>query len=330
MEPTMNRFRQTCAVISLLTMTAQSTGAADLVRLMAPPPGAHVALRAPPPQRAPGNAPAPRPAPEAGPAWSESAAVVGAYVADGLRALWAMHANPVPLPGAGPRPETAALEAEPAAPTVVEAPASVDRIMIVGGTGVIGAYGELDVASHVHHKPQVYQERFTGYWSAGEGVSVRVDYLEPLGINKGDASGFTLLFKDHPTRRVESRGGVPPLLRREHPIYFAGDEVTVELTLRNDTGRFLKDVIVQTGQEGLMLDGSAGPKLDAGRFEAPRDLAPGESKTLRWTIKMGRVGAASGVNFEQTAVRVMGPADDGKYRDLLNVHQAGIVDPPSL
>ena len=120
------------------------------------------------------------------------------------------------------------------------------------------------------------------------------------------------------------------MLRREHPIYFAGDVVTVELTVRNDTGRTLKDVLVQSTHEGLMLDGSQGPKLGETHYAAPVDLAPGESKTMRWKITMGRANAVAGVNFDQTAVRVVGPDERGKHKELLNVHQAGIVDPPSF
>ena len=318
----MRPFRRTLAVISLLAFTAQTTGAADIARLMTPA-GAHVVLRAPPPNRPAPSEPV-KPADE-GPSWLDR--IVG-----GAKALWEMHrsAPTMTVIIADPYRPLDATTAISAAPPVVEASPAVDRMLIVGGSGVIGAFGELDPSVLPRLRSTPYAERFTGFWSAGASVSVRVDYLEPWGVNKADAEGFTLLFKNHSPRRILSRGPVPPLLRREHPIYFAGDVVTVELTLRNDTGRTLKDVLVQSTHEGLMLDGSQGPKLGETHYAAPVDLAPGESKTMRWKITMGRANAVAGVNFDQTAVRVVGPGEDGKHKELLNVHQAGIVDPPSL
>lgn len=337
----MNDLRKAVAVLSLLPFLAQTIGAAEIAGLMGP--AAARAAMAPPPGRfAPPRQAAPKPAHvPAGPSLSRrvadrfvSALAAGSALLD--RALeshfsgapaWnapAPDLAPAPLP-----PEPAALAAAGSAVETASPAAPVaDRILIAGGSGIIGAYGELEspLSSVLPLRFSAYKDRFVGFWSRGEGVSLRVDYLRPWGINKADAEGFTMLFKGRSPHRISAPGGVPPLLRREHPVYFAGDEVTVELTLRNDGAAPLKGLVVQTRQEGLMLDGSAGPTLDPGSRLPVAELAPGAEARLRWTIRMSRRGTAA-VNFEQTAVRVTGTGDDAKT--YANIHQAGIVDPPA-
>ncbi len=329
----MRQLRRAVAVLSILALSAQATGAAEIAGLMGPA-AARMALMPPPGRFAPAPAAAPKPAaPPADRSWSRDAAAVGAWLGGLFQAALDAHFGPAPLapaPLAAPAfpDEPAYLSALPTAPPPHARP--VDRMLIRGGTGVIGAYGQMDSFVSVHRRVLVpYKDRFTGYWSRGDGLSARVDYLAPWGINRADATGFTMLFPGQDPHRIDAPGGVPPLLRREHPIYFAGDTVTVELTLRNDGSTPLRGLFVESAQEGLMLNGGAGPKLDAGSTTSVPELAPGATATVRWTIAMSRRGTAA-VNFEQTAVRVTGGAgEDGKDKVYLNVHQAGIVDPPS-
>lgn len=328
----MNIPRRAAASLFLLPFLVQSTGAADIARLMGPAAASRAVLLPPPGRHALPPSAAPRPAPGR---WSADARAVGAWAYERVLEAFAPPAPPparlLPRPSTLPSlpPEPVAVAAGGAAVSVESAaPAGpfADRILIRGGSGVIGAYGELEspFSEVLPMRFSAYTPRFTGFWSRGDGVSLRVDYLRPWGVNKADAEGFTLLFKGRSPHRIRAPGGVPPLLRREHPVYFAGDVVTVELTLRNDGAAPLRGLSVLTRQEGLMLDGSAGPALDRGSTLEAAELAPGAELTLRWTITMSRRGTAA-VNFEQTAVKVVG--EDGKV--YANVNQAGIVDPPA-
>lgn len=351
----MNDLRKAVAVLSLLPFLAQTIGAAEIAGLMGP--AAARAAMAPPPGRfAPPRQAAPKPAPvpsgpslirragdrfvsalaagsalldrameshfSGAPAWNAPAPVASPVQSDERMRFSAL--APAPLP---PEPAAAAA-AGSAVEAVSPAAPAADRIFIAGGSGIIGAYGELEspLSEVLPLRFSAYKDRFVGFWSRGEGVSLRVDYLRPWGINKADAEGFTMLFKGRSPHRIAAPGGVPPLLRREHPVYFAGDEVTLELTLRNDGAAPLSGLVVHARQEGLMLDGSAGPALDEGQRLPVAELAPGAELRLRWTIRMSRRGTAA-VNFEQTAVRVTGTGDDAKT--YANIHQAGIVDPPA-
>ncbi|MDX6769000.1 MAG: hypothetical protein SF051_05670 [Elusimicrobiota bacterium] len=323
----MRHSRRVVAVACLLALSAQATGAAEIAGMMGP--AARAALTPPPGRFAPAPAAAPKPtAPRKASTWSRDAAAVAAWLAQRLDEALAAHRSPAPAA----RDAVAVPPPEEALPPLEPAPSGrpVDRILIAGGSGVIGAYGEMEAFAAVTRRPLVpYKDRFTGFWSRGDGLSVRVDYLAPWGINRADATGFTMLFPGRAPHRIAATGGVPPVLRREHPIYFAGDAVTVELTLRNDGAAPLRGLFVEAAQEGLMLDGSAGPRLDAGHAAAAPELAPGETATMRWTIMMSRRGTAA-VNFEQTAVRVTGgTGEDGKEKVFVDAHQAGIVDPPS-
>lgn len=262
-------------------------------------------------------------------AQSTGAAGLGAFAGPAGRFL-APRAASGPPPAAPPAapPEQSAAPLEAAwTPPLEEPPPAADRILIAGGSGVVGAYGELEAPASPARRPPAYSARFEGYWTRGEGVSVRVDYLRPWGLNRADAAGYTLLFRGLSPRRLEAEEPVPPVLRREHPIYFAGDEVEIELTLRNDGARPLRGLLVETRQEGVTEDGSAGPPLGARRRLEAGALAPGASATLRWRTRMSGRGRG-GINFEQTAVRVSGEGEDGKLKLYLDAAQAGIVDPP--
>lgn len=312
--------RAAAAVVTLLPFLSQATGAAEIGAL------AGRAVLAPPPGRfAPRPSPGPAPIPAPGRRWLEDLRAVASW---GAQALAPAGERPEPAAftaaAPAPRPPEPALALEPAPP----APPPADRILIAGGSGVIGAFGELESFSLVAPaRLAVYRERFTGFWSKGNGLSVRVDYLRPWGINRADAEGFTLLLKGRSPHRIQARRAVPPLLRREHPIYFPGEDITLEMTLRNDGTQPLRALVVEAWQEGLTLDGGPGPRLDEARRVLPPELAPGAEVRVRWTARISRRNG-SDVCFEQTAVRVTG-GDGEKGKVYLDVHQAGIVDPPS-
>lgn len=328
MEPTMKR-----AILALIlsSFCAQATGAAEIGgwsaavgrAVLTPPPGAFAPRAA---------RPAPAPMPAAAPSrWMRDLRVVSTWA---LETASAALREPLPaptrtLPRAFSRSEERVAEAAPR-PIAAE---NGDRIIILGGQGVIGAYGELDFGSIVDSsaKLEPYMARSNGYWSKGRGVSVKVEYLNPLGVNKADAEGFTLLFKGQSPRRLTAEGGVPPLLRREHPVYFIGDTVTVEAIIRNEGTAPLRGLLLETAQEGLMLDGSAGPVMATGRStQALEEIPPGGEARARWTFIVSRRETRAPVSFEQTAVKVTGGlGEDGKAKVYADVHQAGIVDPPS-
>lgn len=308
---------------------SQSVGAADfapaLMRgAMLPPPG----RMAPPPStvfRAPA---APKPA---GEPWLASARVVAEWAR--RRVLEAL--EPV---SEAPSPEALAALAriartEAVAVAALPAPEPpIDRMLIaMEGRRLLAAGLAAQISSLLPYRSELkpMRPRFTGDW-VGEGpVKVRVDYLNPLGMTEGEAKGFRVRLSDGYSRLIPNRGAIPAQLMRELPLYFAGDVVTVEISLRNDGREPLSGLSVFAQQEDFEASGAAGRPSSAALEKALGSLAPGQTAVVSWRVRLSSE-TRSAVNFEQTHVRVLSKDPAGAEKVLLDKNQAGIVDPPGL
>jgi hypothetical protein len=161
-------------------------------------------------------------------------------------------------------------------------------------------------------------------WLEQNGLRARVSYLHSHGVVTGDAGGFTAAFADGTTRRAPN-AAMPRAYLREFPIYFHGQEVEIELTVENRTGRTLRDVRLEAVQETFRTVGGEGMRL-APPVDVPvaAVLAPGARATARWRAPLQGPGQQA-VNLEQTHVRL---TSDGRAAPLLDAPQAGVIDPP--
>lgn len=304
---------------------AQSVGAADLAPALMrgaimPPPG----LMAPLPPAAVlrvAAKPVPKPA---GESWIASARIVSAWAY--RRALEKLEpAEEAPSPealaayGRIARTEAIVMASAPAP----EPPA--DRMLIsMEGRRLLAAGLAAQISSLLPYRTELkpMRPRFDGEW-VGEGpVKARVDYINPLGMTSGEAKGFRVRMADGFSRLIPNRGTIPAQLMRELPLYFAGDLIEVEIAVRNDSTEPMNGVTVNAVQEDFEASGVAGAPSSAPFTASIERLAPGETATLKWRLRLSTSGAAA-VNFEQTHVSVK---SGGKT--LLDQAQAGIVDPP--
>jgi len=314
----------------------QSTGAADLPPMLArgmmlPPPG----RMAPFPVHGQAR-PAPLPAKVVKPTgepWIRSAAVVMRWVTEQLTAP-----TPAPVVEAAPAPEalrafSSAARNEVAAMASLPAPEPpADRMLIaMEGRRVIASGLAAQLASILQYRSDLkpLRPRFIGEWVGKGPMRARVDYLNPLGITQGEAKGFRVRLSDGYERLLPHHGLIPDSLQRELPLYFAGDSVDVEVTIRNTGSTAMRNLSLVAVQEDHTASGEAGPALTSPVVNGVASLAPGESAVLRWRIKLSS-GGREAVNFEQTHLRVLGKYPAGGEKVLLDEAQAGIVDPPGL
>jgi len=327
-------FRSVLSAALCAAFFAQSTGAADLAPIFArgmmlPPPGRMAPMPLPRPAQ---------PAPEkvvkpAGEPWLVSAKVVAAWVTQRLTEL-----DQTFQPASLPEPE--ALEAfSNAAATEVAAMASMpapeppaDRMLIsMEGRRVLASGLAAQIASILQYRTELkpLRPRFVGEWVGKGQARARVDYMNPVGITRGEAKGFRVILSDGYERLLPTRKDIPNSLMRELPLYFAGDSVDVEVTILNTGSTPLTDLSVASVQEEHTASGEAGTPVGGSVMKSVASIAPGATAVLRWRIKLGSV-AREAVNFEQTHLKVLGKDPAGGQKVLLDETQAGIVDPPSL
>ena len=312
----------------------QSTGAADLAPvfargMMLPPPGAMGGA-----SRLPINGSTLRPTlavpvKPAGEPWLASAVIVARWVTERLTAPAAATAMPTPKAlaafSSAATNELSALASIPAP----EPPA--DRMLIaMEGRRLVASGIAAQVASllQTRRELQPLRPRFVGEWvGKGGAVQVRVDYLKPLGITRGEAKGYRVTLSDGYERLFPNRGALPEALMRELPLYFAGDSVDVEVTILNTGSTPLSNLSVSAVQEEFTASGEAGAPVTSPVLSGVANLAPGATSVLRWRVKLSSDGREA-VNFEQTHLRVSGKDETGSDKVLLDAPQAGIVDPP--
>lgn len=326
--------RSALSAVLCAAFFAQSTGAADLAPMFArgmmlPPPGRMAPMPMPRPAQ---------PAPEktvkpAGEPWLVSAKVVAAWVTERLAEL-----DRTFQPASLPEPE--ALEAfSNAAATEVAAVASLpapeppaDRMLIsMEGRRVLASGLAAQLASILQYRTELtpLRPRFVGEWVGKGPVRARVDYLNPIGITRGEAKGFRVILSDGFERLLPNKRPIPNSLMRELPLYFAGDSVDVEVTILNTGSTPLTDLDIASLQEEHTATGEAGTPIGPTISKSVASIAPGATAVLRWRIKLSAI-AREAVNFEQTHLKVLGKDPAGGQKVLLDETQAGIVDPPSL
>lgn len=300
---------------------AQSTGAADLAPMFArgmmlPPPGRMAPMPMPrPAQPAPAKTVKP-----AGEPWLVSAAVVARYISERWTEAVAADAA-----ASLPEPEVAAVASLPSP----EPPA--DRMLIsMEGRRVLASGLAAQLASILQYRTEFkpLRPRFVGEWVGKGQARARVDYMNPLGVTRGEAKGFRVILSDGFERLLPNRNPIPNSLMRELPLYFAGDSVDVEVTILNTGSTPLTDLTIASVQEEHTASGEAGTPIGGSVFKSVASIAPGATAVLRWRIKLGAI-AREAVNFEQTHLTVLREGPTGSSV-LLDETQAGIVDPPSL
>ncbi len=314
----------------------QSTGAADLAPMLArgmmlPPPGR---LAASPPIKIDTIARVPvKSVKPAGEPWLASAIIVANWVTERLSSP---AATPIAAAEAMPTPEelssySAAANNELAAIASLPAPEPPsDRMLIsMEGRRVIASGLAAQLASLLQYRTELkpLRPRFVGEWVGNGQVRARVDYLNPLGVTRGEAKGFRVTLSDGYERLLPSRGAIPNALMRELPLYFAGDSVDVEVTVLNTGSTPLTGLSVVSVQEEFQASGEPGAPMTSPVINGVASIAPGATAVLRWRIKLSTI-ARDAVNFEQTHLRVLGKDPAGGEKVLLDQAQAGIVDPP--
>jgi hypothetical protein len=319
-------------------LSAQSTGAASLpIALMTP------RAAFPPPSARFAAFPAPRPAPAAAskaPArasWLESARIVSDFVLERIQ----QELNPAPadesysepiapaVAGAIP-PEIAPADGAVITPLSPGVNSPSDRMMVVMEAGrsvaavLDGREQDFSAAPPAVSGPAPVLAPFREPWQEQNGLRARVSYIRSHGAITLDSDGFTAAFADGTIRHAPNTI-LPKKMKRNFPIYYHGEEVTIELTVENKTGRTLNDVRLEAVQETFRAVGTEGVRLaPAAEVKVAKSLAPGQRKTVRWRARLEGPAHAA-VNLEQTHVRV---TSDGRSAPLLDAPQAGVIDPP--
>jgi hypothetical protein len=328
----MRRSRSTLAAVLCACFLVQSTGAADLAPVLArgmmlPPPGRMAPLPMPAPAQ-----PAKRSVKPAREPWLVSAAVVARWAGERLSAALAAPAAVEEMPTAESLAAYSSAAADELA-AVASLPAPeppADRMLIaMEGRRVLasGLAAQLASIREFRRDLKPLRPRFTGDWVGRGPVQARVDYLNPFGVTQGEAKGFRVRLSDGYERLLPSRGRIPESLMRERPLYFAGDSVDVEVSVRNTGDAPLTGLTVASVQEEHTASGAPGAPVASPVIKGIASLAPGETVILRWRIKLAS-GGRDPVNFEQTHLRVLGKDPAGSEKVLLDEAQAGIVDPP--
>jgi hypothetical protein len=316
------------AAAAALALSVQSTGAASLpVALMTP------RAAFPPPAARFAAFPAARPAAaakaSAGESWLASARAVSDFVLERVRQE--LDPQPAPAPSSAPaerdEPSPAAAAAVPVNPGV-GAPA--DRMLVVMEPGrrvdavLDGSERDFSAPPTTVLGPAPAMDPFRDRWQETNGLRARLTYLRSHGLVKADARGFTAVFADGTTGRTESLR-LPAAYFRDFPIYYHGEEVEIEITVENKTGRTLRDVRLEAVQETFRTVATDGTRL-APPAEVPvaKTLAPGARANAKWRVRLEGPSHAA-VNLEQTHIRVTA---DGSAAPLLDAPQAGVIDPP--
>jgi len=313
---------------------SQSTGAADLAPIFArgmmlPPPGRMAPM--PPPGTA-------KPAPQksvkpAGEPWLASAAVVARWIAGRLNESISVLEAAAPPAAEELASYSAAAHNEVAAMASLPMPEPpIDRMLIaMEGRRVLASGLAAQISSILQYRTELkpLRPRFVGEWVGQGPVRARVDYLNPLGITRGEKKGFRVTLSDGYERLLPNRGAIPSSLMQERPLYFAGDSVDVEVTILNTGSEPMMNIGVSAVQEDHTASGEAGKALSAPVLNTASILAPGATAVLRWRIKLSSTGREA-VNFEQTHLRITSEDPTGASKVQLDEAQAGIVDPPGL
>lgn len=330
--------RSLFAVATCAAFFVQTTGAADFAPALArgavlPPPamlgaamarpGAslvpHAALRAPRP---------------AGQSWLASAKIVSDWSLSALEdAAVALDAWLSGAPEAGS--DGAALLSGLVAGDLPHDPGAVgdpsrDRMLIaMQGQRILASGITAQLASLLEYRTELrpYSARFTGEWTGSGAARARVDYLSPFGVTKGEKSGYRIKLADGYERLLHMKTAVPETLMKEVPLYFSGDTVEIQTTVRNEGPAALTGLRLVATQEDFVAAGGAGAPIASPVELSLPDLAPGGQTSVRWKIKLSSTGEAA-VNFEQTHLRVLGKDPAGGEKVILDEAQAGVVDPP--
>ena len=322
----MKRPTRPFAAVAALALLVQSTGAASLPVAVLhatgafPPPAARLAFFPPHAVQA-----APSRIAEAVKNWFESAGVVA-------RALMETAQEPSAPSARAAQPEEVHLIAAPPRAQAVE-PAT-DRMLVVMEKGrrlesVIGP-GERSFSVPPGAATRAFPTLpdFHEAWIEQGGLRAQVSYKNPHGIVTGNENGYRAVFAEGTERLAPVRNLTAPY-RRAFPIYWHDETVEMELVIENNTGRTLRHVRVQAGQETFRPVGTEGRRTGpAVKLAVADELAPGARATARWSTVLSATTRAV-VNLEQTHVRVTADAPDASApATMLDAPQAGVVDPP--
>ncbi len=366
-ESNMSCFKRFAASAMAVALLVETTGAADLARMMGP--AAHPGFYAPPggpPGFPPGVAAAKAAPAPAGPGLAArfgalfleaAGAVRGRFLEDSgalpsgriLNVSWAARPEPTltreavepePVP---PRPEpeypleaVALLEAPGGALAPGPAPTAApipDRMTVLAGPEILGVWNRSAAVESLRSAvevsaPSVYRPRFEMPWVEGRGVRLRVVYLGSLGETRVDARGVELILAGYQNARVG--GVVPRPPQGSYPVYRSRQTIVYEIEVQNTSRENLSDLWVYSRQESLDPSGRMGRLL--GRMPMPLKVAllkPGETVTIRRDFQLSPVPRTlSPLTFEQTHLSVQREGLDGARETLLDAPHAGIVDPP--
>jgi hypothetical protein len=328
-----------CAAFFVQTTGAADFGPALMRGAIMPPPGvlAPMGLRPGAAGLPPSKAALPKPAKPAGEPWLTSAMAVSRWVNnEGLPALGREASYFMKGLRGAPSVEAAVEpEALPMAPEVTAAmppgDPSRDRMLIsMEGRRVLASGLAVQIASLLQYRTELkpLRARFESEWVGAGALRARVDYMSPFGVTVGEAKGYRVTLADGYSKLLPSKQAVPEGLRREVPLYFAGDEVEVEVAIENTGKTALTGMRLVSVQEDYDPAGLAGAPITAPVERLLPDLAPGARTVARWKIALSSTGR-NAVNFEQTHLRVLGKDPAGGEKVILDKAQAGIVDPPS-
>lgn len=326
------------AATAAVALSVQSTGAASLPfaltfpRAAFPPPASRFAAF---PAARPAAAPAKAPS---GFAWLESAHVVADFVLARVQeeldpSLKAARADRPAPDASAPMPSFAPMTSAPQEPAPIITPLNTgpaDRMMVVMEPGrsvdaVLrdGLERDFSTPPKTYAGPAPVLKPFHGPWREANGVRARASYFRPRGLIHTDPAGFTAVYADGTT--LHATGHLPDTSLQEFPIYFHGEEVDIQLTIENKTGRTLRDVQLEAVQENFRPVGTEGMRLAPPiELKVADALAPGARAIVHWSFRL-EGPSHEAVNLEQTHVRVMA---DGQAAPLLNAPQAGVIDPP--
>ncbi|MFI5344849.1 MAG: hypothetical protein ACHQ51_00595 [Elusimicrobiota bacterium] len=338
----MKRPSRRLAAVAALAMLVQSTGAASLPVAVLHAPGAFPPpagrLAAFPPRAAQAAPAKPSWLREAAKNWLESAGVVARALLEAPQAPEAAPSAPASANETAPSEEINFIAAPPRADAVTPA---TDRMLVVMAKGesveaVLAPDGrDFSARPTPAGSPAGFVSApfptvadFHENWIEQGGLRARVTYLHPHGTVTGTAEGYRAAFADGSRRFAPVRGLTAPFLR-SFPIYWHDETVEIELTVENNTGRLLRHVRVEAGQETFRPVGTEGRRTAPPVETAVADeLAPGARATVRWKSVL-RDATHGTVNLEQTHVRVNADAAGSSApATMLDAPQAGAVDPP--
>lgn len=157
-------------------------------------------------------------------------------------------------------------------------------------------------------------------------LSYRIEYLAPLGDTLVSDNGIDFIWDGYIIEHLNKF--LPEIYYGHYPLYFSGGVLNFNVVIKNEGQRRYRNLKIETFQEFLNTDGSAGEPIGENnkQFWLVEKLGPGEEIILSGEFNIPSIGESG---IDQTHLRIFHGNSSGNEEGqiILEDFQAGLWCP---